>query len=401
MSDQSDTPLLTALHEAAQRDRAVFHTPGHKQGQGSPSRLAQRVGAATLQADLPELPELDNLFAPEGAIEAAQNLAAEAFGAAQTYFLANGSTCGIEAAILAVCQPGDKIILPRNAHQSAIAALILSGAIPIWIKPVADPTWGIAHSVTPAAIQDAIDRHPNAKAVLIVSPTYYGVCANLEAIAQITHTHNLPLIVDEAHGAHFAFHPDLPLPALQAGADIAIQSTHKTLSALTQAAMLHIQENRIERDRLQRALQLVQSTSPNYLLLASLDAARQQMATAGKELWSQTIALVEQVRHQIRQIPGIRLLEAEAVTELGFPALDPTRITIDLSNLGISGFEADEILHQQFGVTAELPGLTTLTFILTFGNTHSPAHFPQSPQHFPHQTDRSSAELRSVWCGKC
>ncbi len=368
MSDQAQTPLLDALNAAALRDRAVFHTPGHKQGQGSPHKFSQRVGFAMLQADLPELPELDNLFAPEGVIEVAQRLAAEAFRAEATYFLANGSTCGIEAAVLATCQPGDRLILPRNAHQSAIAALILSGATSGWIEPVADPGWGIAHAVTPAAVQAAIDRNPDAKAVLIVSPTYYGVCADLESIARITHAHNLPLLVDEAHGAHFSFHPDLPMSALQAGADLAVQSTHKTLSALTQAAMLHVQGNRIDRDRLRRALQLVQSTSPNYLLLASLDAARQQMATQGKALLSETIALAERVRSQISSIPGIRLLAPESVARLGFPALDPTRLTIEVSGLGFSGFAADEILHQAFGVTAELPGMTTLTFILTFGN---------------------------------
>lgn len=351
----------------ALRSRAVFHTPGHKQGQAIPAELIDWFGPAVFRADLPELPELDTLFAPDGVIQSAQELAAAAFGAEQTRFLANGSSCGIEAAILATCNPGDSIILPRNVHQSAIAALILSGAIPVWLEPDYDPDWGLAHCISLEALENALARSPTARAVLIVSPTYYGVCGDVDAIAQVTHSHHLPLIVDEAHGAHFAFHPDLPTPALQAGADLVVQSTHKTLSALTQAAMLHLQGSRIDRDRLDRSLQLVQSTSPSYLLLASLDAARQQMATQGQELMEQAIALASAARAQLGQISELSVLQPK--TAPGFAALDPTRLTIDVTRLGLTGFEADEILHR-VGVTCELPGLRHLTFIITHGNTH-------------------------------
>ncbi len=232
---------------------------------------------------MPELPELDNLFAPEGVILQAQQLSAEAFGADRTWFLANGSTSGVVAAILATCGPGDKIVLPRNVHQSAVSGLVLSGAIPIFITPEYDPTFDIAHSITPTAVSEALARHPDAKAVMMVYPTYYGVCGDIAAIAHIAHQHNIPLLVDEAHGPHFTFHPDLPISALAAGADLTVQSTHKVLSALTQAAMLHTQGMRVDNDRLSKALQLVQSTSPSYLLLASLDVARYQMATQGKK----------------------------------------------------------------------------------------------------------------------
>lgn len=263
--DQTELPLVSTLAAAANRSTAAFHTPGHKRGQSAPLPLLELLGKSTFRADLPELPDLDNLFAPEGAIAQAQLLAADAFGAEQTWFLANGSTCGIEAAILATCNPGDKLILPRNMHQSAIAALILSGAVPIFVLPEYDAEWDLAHPPTAKAIAQALHDHPDAKAVLIVSPTYHGVCADVEAIAQLTHQFNLPLIVDEAHGAHFAFHPDLPKPALAAQADLVVQSTHKTLSALTQAAMLHTQGRRIDRARLAASLRLVQSTSPSYL----------------------------------------------------------------------------------------------------------------------------------------
>ncbi|HEY9697110.1 MAG TPA: aminotransferase class I/II-fold pyridoxal phosphate-dependent enzyme [Trichocoleus sp.] len=366
---QANTPLLNTLQTAATQMRAAFHTPGHKRGQGTPDLLKDWLGAAVFQADLPELPELDNLFNPEGVIQAAQILAAEAFGAEQSWFLANGSTCGIEAAVLAVCNPGDKIVLPRNVHQSAISALILSGAIPVFVEPADDPKWGIAHTVTPAAVEAALAQHPDSKAVMLVSPTYYGVCADVRTIAQITHSHHIPLLIDEAHGAHFAFHPGLPPAALASGADLVVQSTHKVLSALTQAAMLHVQGDRLNRDRLQRTLQLVQSTSPSYLLLASLDAARHQMVTEGKSLLSQTLELAQLARTRISQIPGLRVFSIDRPAPPGCFALDQTRITIDVSGLGITGFTADEILHQKLNVTVELPGLHHLTLILTIGNT--------------------------------
>ncbi|MBW4420135.1 MAG: aminotransferase class I/II-fold pyridoxal phosphate-dependent enzyme [Myxacorys californica WJT36-NPBG1] len=364
-------PLLEALTACSLKSHASFYAPGHKRGVGSAIALTHLLGSQVFQADLPELPELDNLFAPQGVIAEAQALAAQTFGADRTWFLANGSTCGIMAAILATCAPGEKIILPRNAHQSAIAALILSGAIPVFIHPEYDPILDLAHSITPETVATALVQHPDAKAVLMIYPTYFGVCGHVEAIADLTHRYNLPLIVDEAHGAHFAFHADLPMSALQAGADLTVQSTHKTLSALTQASMLHVQGDRIDRDRVSQSLQLVQSTSPSYLLLASLDAARGQMATEGQELMDQTLRLADEARSRLQAIPKLATLNPEQATTAGFYALDRTRLTVTVSNLGIDGFTADEILHQQLDVTAELPSLRHVTFIFSLGNTET------------------------------
>lgn len=368
--DAASLPLMTALQTAALRSSAGFHTPGHQRGQGALPQWVEVVGDRALTADLPELPELDNLFAPRGVIQQAQALAAQTFGAEQTWFLANGSTSGILAGILATCNPNEKIILPRNVHQSAIAGLVLAGAIPIFVNPDYDPVLDIAHCVTPAAIAHALTAHPDARAVLIVSPTYYGACGDVAAIAHLCHHHGVPLLVDEAHGAHFAFHPDLPASALESGADLAVQSTHKVLSALTQAAMLHTQGELIDRDRLTQSLTLVQSTSPSYLLLASLDAARYQMATAGTALMQRTLQLADQARSRLSQIPLPVLGPTQAQTP-GFIALDRTRLTVSVSGLGITGFTADELLNQQFGVVAELPALRHLTFILTLGNTQA------------------------------
>jgi arginine decarboxylase len=360
--DQTQTPLLSALQTWASCDYAPFHTPGHKRGQGISDALRSLIGSLALQADLPELPDLDNLFAPQGVIQSAQVLAAVAFGADRTWFLANGSTAGVIAAILAICVPGDTMILPRNVHQSVISGLILAGVNPVFVLPDYDRDLDIAHGVSVTTIAQALQKHPDAKAVLIVSPTYYGVCCDVAEIAQLTHQYNISLIVDEAHGAHFNFHPDLPRTALEAGADVVIQSTHKTLSALTQASMLHLQGARVSPDRISRSLQLVQSTSPNYLLLASLDAARQQMATMGFQLLSQTLTLVEKVCIALRLIPGIQVFHTSRV-------IDRTRLTITVSGLGITGFAADEILSEQYGVICELPSLRHLTFIFSIGTT--------------------------------
>ncbi|MEA5554515.1 aminotransferase class I/II-fold pyridoxal phosphate-dependent enzyme [Anabaena cylindrica UHCC 0172] len=366
MLNQNQTPLIDALKNSISRPHAPFYTPGHKHGVGISPVLIDLIGKDVFHADLTELAELDNLFTPENSILAAQELAAEAFGAEKTWFLVNGSTCGIEAAILATCGMGDKIILPRNVHSSVISGLILSGAIPIFIQPEYDEDLDIAHSITPAAVKTALEKHPDAKAVLTVYPTYYGVCGDLRAIALLTHQYNIPLLVDEAHGAHFAFHPQLPTPALAAGADLTVQSIHKTLGAMTQASMLHIQGDKIDIDRVNKALQLLQSTSPSFILLASLDAARQQMAMNGEKLMSQTLQLAAAAKSQINQIPGLS-------TPLyprgkGFVDLDQTRLTVNVSKLGLTGFAAEEILNEM-GVTPEFSSLQHLTFIISLGNT--------------------------------
>jgi len=368
--DQSQTPFLSALRHCAQRPQAAFYAPGHKRGQGAPVRLRELLGEGALRADLPELTELDNLFAPEGVIFQAQTLAAEAFGAEQTWFLANGSTCGLEAAILAVCDPQDKILVPRNVHRSVVAGLVLAGARPVFMEPEYSPALGLALGIPAETVAAALAHHPDIKAVLVVSPTYHGIGSDLEAIAAIAHAHGIPLLVDEAHGPHVAFHPALPTPALRQGADLVVQSTHKVLAALSQASMLHVQGNRINRDRLHAALQLTQSTSPNSLLLASLDAARHQMATEGEALLSDTLALAQTLRERLDALPGLRVISPQDVSPYASVRdLDTTRITVDVADLGITGLEADEILNDTLGVTVELPELRHLTLIVSLGNT--------------------------------
>jgi arginine decarboxylase len=376
--NQSQTPIIDAIQEWVATNHAPFYTPGHKRGIGMNPLLKERWGADVCGWDLPELPGLDNLHAPSGIIASAQALAAEVFGAQQTWFLVNGSTAGVIAAILATCGEGEKIILPRNIHSSAIAGLIHAGAVPIFIEPEYDSALrtlrerdlDIAHNITPEAVKLALELHPDTKAVMVVYPTYYGTCGDLAAIAEIVHSYGIPLLVDEAHGAHFGFHPDLPPAALAAGADLAVQSTHKLLGSLTQSAMLHVNSSRIDVERVSRSLRLLQTTSPSYLLLASLDAARQQMALHGRELMSQTIDLANIARSQIAQIDRLSVLELDAPTP-GYKYLDRTRLTVTVTGLNLTGFAADEILTDRLGAVAELPSLRHLTFIISLGNTRS------------------------------
>ncbi|NEO56274.1 MAG: aminotransferase class I/II-fold pyridoxal phosphate-dependent enzyme [Okeania sp. SIO3B5] len=439
MLDQTKAPIIQTLKSLTQKSHAPFYAPGHKQGKGIPQPLNDLLGKKVFLADLPELPELDNLFAPESVIKEAQELAAETFGALQTKFLVNGSTTGIIAGIIATCGNGDKIILPRNIHQSVVSGLIISGAIPIFIHPEYDSDWDIALSITPESIAQTLAKHPDAKAVMVIYPTYHGVCGDIAAIAQEVHKYNIPLLVDEAHGPHFAFHPELPTPALVGGADLTVQSIHKVLGAMTQASMLHLGSKRIDSYRLSQALQMLQSSSPNYLLLASLDAARQQMALFGQELMSQTLELARDARNRISQLPNFSVFDKEIRSltnspgnsdlltnnegkklpfsikgrrnngmgyktssnyrypvddgvlypedrrnnsllpsascplpfpiNSGFVALDQTRLTVKVSDIDLSGYEADEILHQKLGVTCELPSFKSLAFIISLGNT--------------------------------
>ncbi|MBW4623482.1 MAG: aminotransferase class I/II-fold pyridoxal phosphate-dependent enzyme [Cyanosarcina radialis HA8281-LM2] len=393
--NQTKLPLLEGLREYASNPHVAFYTPGHKRGVGISPSLADLLGETVFRADLAELPGLGNLHGAEGIIQEAQDLAAETFGADRTYFLVNGSSCGVMAAILATCNAGEKIILPRNVHSSAIAGLIFSGAIPVFVNPDYDPILDLAHCITPAAVAAALEKHPDTKAVMMVYPTYYGVCGDVGAIANLAHQRGIPLLIDEAHGPHFAFHPDLPASALSAGADLSVQSIHKVLGSLTQSAMLHLQGSRIDRDRLGLALRLVESTSPSYLLLASLDAARQQMALHGERLMTKTLELADAARSQIDRIPGLSVLthiksgfkifesspHPQPLSQAwergagggvransGFVDLDRTRLTVRVAELGLTGFEADEIMTQQ-GVVAELPSLQHLTFIVSLGNT--------------------------------
>jgi len=367
-AQQNRAPLFEAVQNYLAEGIIPFHVPGHKQGRGLPE-LTAYLGSRALAMDLTCLPGLDNIFNPHEALAEAQALAAEAYGADYAYFLVNGTTSGIQAMIMAVCQPGDKIIMPRNAHKSALGGLIMSGARPIYLHPEVNHEFGISTGITPEKVEEALREHPDAKAVFVVYPNYYGTASNLPAIVAVAHRYGVPVLVDEAHGAHFAFHPDLPPSSMEAGADLAAVSTHKLLGSLTQSSMLLVREGLLDHRHVKAVLNLAQTTSPSYLLLCSLDLARKQAATQGREIFTRVLSLAEQCRAALRQIEGLRLLDREAIGRPGCWALDPSKIVVNVTGLGLSGYEAEAILRHRYGLQVELSDLYNLLFLITVGDT--------------------------------
>ncbi|BAT90864.1 uncharacterized protein HKW66_Vig0139220 [Vigna angularis] len=362
-------PLVSALKASAEQNVASFHFPGHNRGRAAPASLTRLIGTRPYLHDLPELPELDNLFFPQGPILEAQIEAAKLFGSSHTWFLVGGTTCGIQAAIMATCCPGEFLILPRNSHISAISAMVLSGAVPKYIVPDYENDWDIAGGVTPLQVLKAIRElemeGKKAAAVFITSPTYHGICSDVSRISELCHSRKIPLIVDEAHGAHFGFHSELPNSALQQGADLTVQSTHKVLCSLTQSSMLHMSRNIVDKEKIDRCLQTLQTTSPSYLLLASLDAARAQLSERPDVVFNQAIALAYEAKYTLKQIASISVLENSSFSN--FPAIDPLRLTVGFWKLGLSGYEADEILYRDYGVICELVGNKSITYAFNLG----------------------------------
>lgn len=368
-NEQKSAPLIEAMRAYVADGATAFHTPGHKQGKGITESFRDFITPLGLKTEVSLMAELDDLHEPTTCIKAAQDLAADLYGADASYFVVNGTSGSIQAMILAALDPGEKIIVPRNAHRSIIAGIMLSGAQPIFVQPVIDEELGIAMGITAEALNEAIEENKDAKAVLVINPTYYGVASDLTMLAQMAHEHEMLLLVDEAHGPHLPFDEALPLPALDAGADIVAQSTHKILSSLTQTSMLHARYGRIDQDRLQMMVSLVQSTSPNYLLLASLDAARQQMAIEGKERIGRAVCLANTLRQKINQIDGLYCFGEDRLHKPGSFSLDWTKLTVTVSGLGITGPEAEQILRHQHKVQCELSDMYNVLFIISLADT--------------------------------
>lgn len=367
--DQTRAPYFQVLLDYVDAGVVPFHTPGHKQGIGMERAFRDFVGDNVLAIDLTQIRGLDDLLQPEEALVEAQELAAACFGAEQSFFLINGSTSGNQCMMMAALNPGEKLAIPRNSHKSAMGGLIMSGAIPVWMEPEVDEGLHMDHTVTPETVRATLEREPDVKAVYLVSPTYYGVAADLESIARIAHEFDVPLLVDEAWGPHFHFHPALPVSAMQAGADMCINSTHKMLGSLSQTAMLHVQGNRIKLDRLKAVYKLFLSTSPNLVLVASLDVARRQMALEGPALLSRTIEISNDARRRLNDIPRVYCFGEELEGRPGVFDIDPTKITVTVKNLGYTGYEAEEILRRRYNVQVELADLFNVVALYTIGTT--------------------------------
>ncbi len=327
------------------------------------------IGDNFASIDLTPMPGLDDLLQPTESILEALALAADAYGADRSYFLINGSTSGNQCMMMTAANPGDVVAVPRNSHKSLLGALIMSGVRPIYMQPEVDESLHMDNVVTPATVQQTMEAHPEIKAVYIVSPTYYGVAADLRSIVEIVHAQDKVLMVDEAWGPHFHFHPALPVSATAAGADLCINSTHKMLSSFSQTAMLHQKGDRVRIDRLEAVLKLFLSTSPNLALIASLDVARKQIATEGEALLSRTIALADEARGRLNAIEGVYCFGRERIGQNGLFDFDPTKVTITVKDLGYTGYEAAEILRRRYNVQVELADLFNCVALFTIGTT--------------------------------
>lgn len=370
---QNSAPIYEVLAEYVTRQKVPFHVPGHKQGRGIPDCLKNLPGPVIFSYDLTEVPGLDDLHQPAGPIKKAQELAAMLFHADYSFLLVNGTTCGLQAAVMALCGHKDPVLVPRHAHRAVAGALVLSGAMPVYIKPAVDKEYGVPITVTPDDVNRVIKETPGMKAVLQVHPTYHGFAADMRAVTQVCHDHGIPVIADEAHGAHFAFHPDLPAAAMHSGADISIQSTHKTLGALTQGSMLHLKGNLVSLDTIARNLQLLQTTSPSYLVMVSLDLARRQMAQEGRAMLDRVLEMAHWIRGRITTIEGIKCFGPEDLAVNGScdktPMLDLTKILINVTGLGLTGYEAAAVLREEYHIQVELADPINILLVLTIGTT--------------------------------
>jgi arginine decarboxylase len=354
---QTEAPYLDALRAFAERRPGRLQVPGHKGGAAADPGLVEAIGERALALDIPALtPGIDQGPEPTP-FQQAQLMAAEAWGARRSWFLVNGASQGNHVALLTLAHEGPELIVQRNAHSSTIDALVVSGMRPSFVAPEIDPELHIAHCITPSALARALDETTGAVGATVVSPTYFGAVADVEGLADVCHARGVPLIVDEAWGAHFPFHRDLPVPALALGADLVISSTHKVVGSVTQSAMVHLGDgDLIDEEVVDRCVTLLESTSPSSLLSGSLDAARRLAATRGPELLSRTIAGLHEVRAAVREVRGLDVLDERLVGAPGVHAYDPLRVVIDVRGTGRSGYELARRLTERDDLFLELAG---------------------------------------------
>ncbi|WLR52171.1 aminotransferase class I/II-fold pyridoxal phosphate-dependent enzyme [Bacillus tianshenii] len=368
---QTKTPLFSGLLEHIKRNPVQFHIPGHKKGAGMDPEFRDFIGKNALSIDLINIGPLDDLHHPHGMIKEAQELAAEAFGADHTFFSVQGTSGAIMTMIMSVCAPGEKIIVPRNVHKSVMSAIIFSGATPIFIHPEIDRNLGISHGITVDSARKALEAHPDAKGLFVINPTYFGVSANLKEIVDIAHSYDVPVLVDEAHGVHIHFHEDLPLSAMQAGADMAATSVHKLGGSMTQSSILNVREGLVSVERVQSIISMLTTTSTSYLLLASLDTARKQLATNGHELLSRTIDLAEKTRSAINEIPHLYCAGREILGTKSTYDMDPTKLIVSIKDLGMTGYDVEVWLREHYNIEVELSDLYNILCIITPGDSET------------------------------
>lgn len=367
---QKLTPIYSALLEYRDNDIIHFDVPGHKKNKEL--FISKALGDNAISFDANSTKELDMLSNPIGIIAEAQELLAEAYDADNAFMLVNGSTFGVQAMILSTCNPNDKIIVPRNAHKSVINAIILSGATPVFIQPEIDYEYGIANGVKVETVKKTIKMHPDAKAMFVINPTYFGVTSDLRKIIKICHRQNIAVLVDEAHGAHLPFHPNLPDAAMKLGADLSTASLHKTIGSLTQSSALFHNEGLIDIDKVRTTINLMQTTSASYLLLASMDLARNHLVLKGRKIFTQLLKKCSEAKNRLSQIKGISVMTEDDIDENdehGVYDFDNTKFIIKVNELGLSGFQVYDILKKEYNIQLELAESYVVLAVVGVGDT--------------------------------
>lgn len=365
--DQGATPLFDAVKNYVNSGVVQFHVPGHKQGRGI-KEFSEYIGERVLQMDANGMEDLDYINHPTGVIKESQELCAKAFNAGGAYFLVNGTTSGVQAMILAACDPGSEIILPRNAHRSAIGGMILSGAIPVFIKPVVERRLGFAMGVSTESVKETLRAHPCAKALFIINPTYYGPCSDIRSVTEAAHRYGIPVLADEAHGTHLYFHPELPTPAIRAGADMSALSVHKTGGSMTQSSLLLRRGDLIGSERIQQALGLTYTSSASYPLMCSLDIARKQLAQNGRAMLTEALKLARYARKEINEIEGLTAFGRELMSSPGCFDFDETKLGVHVRQLGRSGCSIESLLRKKYNIQIELSDPYNILSVVTIAD---------------------------------
>jgi len=363
---QSDAPIFEALKTHRQNRVVPFDVPGHKGGRGN-QELTDFLGLNCLKADVNSMKPLDNLSHPVSVIKDAQLLAAEAFGANEAFFMVNGTTAAVQAMIMSVCKAGEKIIMPRNVHRSAINALVICGAIPVYINPGVNKRLGIPLGMTIADVERAIEEHPEAKAILVNNPTYYGICSDLKQIVTLAHSAGMLVLADEAHGTHFYFGENMPVSAMKAGADMAAVSMHKTGGSLTQSSIL-LCRGCINANYVRQVINLTQTTSSSYLLLSSLDIARKNLSLHGKEMFKKTVEFASYARDEINKLGGYYAFADDLIDKDSVFDFDHTKLSVNTIEIGLAGIEVYDILRDDYGIQIEFGDIGNILAIISAGD---------------------------------
>ena len=366
LNDQKKAPIYEALNRFRKQRVVPFDVPGHKRGRGNPE-LVELLGEKCVGIDVNSMKPLDNLCHPVSVIKDAEELAADAFGAAHAFFMVGGTTSSVQSMILSACKNGDKIILPRNVHKSAINALVLCGAVPVYVDPRVESKLGIPLGMELADMRRAMDAHPDAVAVLVNNPTYYGICSNLKAIVELAHARGMQALVDEAHGTHLYFNDDLPLSAMAAGADMAAVSMHKSGGSLTQSSLLLLGSS-VNARHVDQIINLTQTTSASYLLMSSLDISRRNLALRGEQSFKKVAQMAQYAREEINEVGGYYAYGRELVNGDSIFDFDVTKLSVYTRDIGLAGIEVYDLLRDEYDIQIEFGDISNILAYISIGD---------------------------------